>query len=265
MCGIMVIKESGMRQHISLLRCLVFILLWNRSGLAQSSAFEVVSIKPSPPAANMSRTAWEPDRLIASGVNLKQLVEWAYQITDAEVSGGPAWIDSKYFDLEAKADGAHTREELLRMLQPVLADRFQVKFHRETKQVPTYVLSAGSNRGELREAKGSPANIQIQGTPAVGGKAMSIQIIGQSVSMGYLTSYLTSSLGRLVIDRTSLNGSFDFKVEGELDQNDIITDKRSALSTALLDAMPKLGFKLDSKREAVDVLVIDHADEPSPN
>ena len=93
----------------------------------------------------------------------------------------------------------------------------------------------------------------------------SLQIIGQSVSTRYLASYLTSSLGRLVVDRTNLNGSFDFKVEVELDDNDIITDKRSALSTALLNAMPKLGFKLDSKREAVDVLVIDHAEEPSPN
>jgi uncharacterized protein (TIGR03435 family) len=254
-----------MRRHIWFLQCLVFILLWNRSGFAQTSAFEVVSIKPSPPAANMSRTAWEPDRLIASGVNLKQLFEWAYQITDAEVSGGPVWMDSKYFDMEAKADGTYTREQLLRMLQPVLADRFQLKFHRETKQVPAYVLSAGPNRGQLREAKGGPANIQIQGAPAVGGKVTSLQIIGQSVSMGYLTSYLTSSLGRLVVDRTSMSGSFDFKVEVELDENDIITDKRSALSTALLNAMPKLGFKLDSKREAVDVLVIDHADEPSPN
>jgi uncharacterized protein (TIGR03435 family) len=83
--------------------------------------------------------------------------------------------------------------------------------------------------------------------------------------MQYLTGYLTSSLGRLVIDRTTLKGSFDFKVEVELDENDVIADKRSALSTALGNAMPKLGFRLDSKRETVDVLVIDHADEPSPN
>jgi uncharacterized protein (TIGR03435 family) len=254
-----------MQRHIWFLRCVVFVILWSRSGFGQTSAFEVVSVKPSPPTANMSRTTWEPDRLIASGVNLKQLFEWAYQVTDAEVSGGPAWMDSKYFDMEAKADGTHTRDELLRMLQPVLAERFQLRFHRETKQVSVYVLAAGPNRGELREAKGGPSNIQIQGAPAVGGKVTSIQIIGQSVSMRYLTSYLTSSLGRLVIDRTSLNGSFDFKVEVELDENDIVTDKRSALSTALWNAMPKLGFKLDSKREAIDVLVIDHADEPSPN
>jgi len=230
----------------------------------QDQGFEAVSIKPTPPGSNMSRSGFDPDRLFAYGVNLKQLIEWAYEVTDAQVSGGPSWMDSKYFDVEAKAEGAHTREELLRMLQPTLADRFKLTLHRETKEVQAYILSAGNNRSELRETKGGPANIQLQGVPGATAREVIVQVIGQSVSMRYLTSYLTNALGRLVVDQTNLKSSFDFKVETALDASEI-TDERAGMSTALENAMPKLGLKLDSQKQVVEVLVIDRAAEPSPN
>jgi uncharacterized protein (TIGR03435 family) len=232
---------------------------------AQAPTFDVVSVKPSPPEAKDSRTSWEPNRLIASGVNLKQLIEWAYQVTDIQVSGGPGWMDSRFFDMEAKVEGAHTRNELLQMLQPALAERFKLALHRETKELPVYVLLANANRGELHEPKGGPSNIQLMGVPTVGAKNVSLQIIGQSVSMQYLTSYLTNILGRLVIDRTNLTKSFDFRTEVTLEENDVVSDKRSAVGTALMDAMPRLGLKLDSRKESVEVLIIDRAEEPSPN
>jgi len=234
------------------------------NAFTQDASFDVVSIKPSPPGANMSRTSWDPGRLLASGVNLKQLIEWAYQVTDAQVAGGPGWMDSKFFELEAKAEGPYVREQLLRMLQPVLADRFKLALHRETKEMPVYVLTSGSNRSELHDAKGGPANIQIQAVPAVPGDSLLLRVTGQSVSMQYLTSYLTGPLGRLVLDRTGLKNSYDFKVEIPIDERDI-NDKRSAVSTTLWNAMPKLGLKLDSQKEPVEILVIDHAEEPSTN
>jgi len=250
---------------ISRLRvALILTIAWAGVAWTQAQSFEAVSVKPTPPGFDMSRTSLEPDRLFAYGVNLKQLIEWAYEVTDAQISGGPVWMDSKYFDVEAKADGAHQREELLRMLQPVLADRFKLTLHRETKEVPAYVLSAGNNRSELHEAKGGPANIQVQTVPGATSKDVIVQVIGHSVSMRYLTSYLTGTLGRLVVDQTNLKNSFDFKVETALDESEI-TDKRAGLSTAIWNAMQKLGLKLDSQKKAVEVLVIDRAAEPSPN
>jgi len=235
------------------------------SASAQNGSFEVVSVKPSAQARNMSHTGFEPNRLFAYGVNLKQLIEWAYDVTDIQLSGGPGWMDSKSFDVEAKADGAHTKNELLRMLQPALADRFKVALHRETKQLPAYVLTASGSRPELHETKGGPTNIQVQAAPVpAGGKGLTLQITGQSVSMQWLAGYLTNSLSRLVVDRTGVQAPFDFKVEVTLDEADV-TDKRAALGTALQDAMPKLGLKLDSQRQTVEILVIDHAEEPSPN
>jgi uncharacterized protein (TIGR03435 family) len=212
----------------------------------------------------MSRSGFDPNRLFAYGVNLKQLIGWAYDVQGTQISGGPAWVDSKYFDVEAKAAGAHTREELLRMLQPVLAERFQLMLHRETREVPVYVLSAGNNLSELHEPKGGPSNIQIQPVSGATQKDVIVQIIGQSVSMRYLTGYLTSTLGRIVVDQTNLKNSFDFKVEIPLDESEI-TDKRAGMSTALWNATQKLGLKLDSQKQTVEVLVIDRAAEPSPN
>jgi uncharacterized protein (TIGR03435 family) len=234
------------------------------SAWTQTDAFEAVSIKPAAPGFNLSRTGFDPDRLFGYGVNLKQLIEWAYDVTDAQISGGPSWMDSKYFDVEAKAEGRHTREELLRMLKPTLADRFKLMLHRETKEVTAYILTAGNNRSELREPKGGPSNIQIQPVPGNTSKEMIVQVIGQSVSMRYLTGYLTSTLGRLVVDQTNLTNSFDFKVETTLDVNEF-ADKREALSTVLSSVMPKLGLKLDSRKQVVEVLVVDGAAEPSPN
>jgi uncharacterized protein (TIGR03435 family) len=235
------------------------------NAFTQDASFDVVSIKPSPPDSNMSRTSWDPGRLLASGVNLKQLIEWAYKVTDAQVAGGPGWMDSKFFDLEAKAEGRYDREQLLRMLQPALADRFKLSLHRETREMPVYVLTSGSSLPELHEAKGGPSNIQIQAVPPVAGERLVLRVIGQSVSMQYLTSYLTGPLGRLVLDRTGLKNAYDFKAEIPIDEADIINEKRAAVNTTLWNAMSKLGLKLDSRKEPVEVLVIDHVEEPSTN
>ncbi len=203
--------------------------------------------------------------MIAHGVNLKQLIEWAYQVTDLQVSGGPGWMNFKFFDVEAKAEGIHTRAELLRMLQPVLAERFKLALHRETKEMTVQVLTAGGNSAELHRAQGGPANIRIEGKPPDGGSEIVLEVIGQSASTRYLTDYLTGTIGTLVVDRTGLTDSFDFKVDIPMDQSEIVTDKRSAMITVLTDAMPKLGLKLSSKKESVEILVIDHAELPSEN
>jgi uncharacterized protein (TIGR03435 family) len=151
---------------------LVLLVGFAESALAQAPGFEVVSVKPSPPDSRGSQTTYDPGRLIAHGVNLKQLVEWAYQVTPVQVSGGPGWVDAKFFDVEAQAEGAYSKEELLHMLRPALADRFQLALHRETKQMSVYALTAAASRSKLQEAQsGRPANIGIQGAPPVAGKA----------------------------------------------------------------------------------------------
>jgi uncharacterized protein (TIGR03435 family) len=243
-----------MRRTTIVLAALALWVAASPQAAAQSPPeFEVISVKPAPPDAKFSQTNYDPGGLTAHGVNLKQLIEWAYQVTDAQVSGGPGWIDSKFFDVDAKAKGTHTKEEILSMLQPALADRFKLALRHETKEMQVYVLT-----------QGGPANIQIEGSRQPDAKGVTLIIHGQNVSMRYLCDHLTSVLGRLVVDRTGLQQSFDFKIEIALDESEV-TDKRSIMTTAMWDAIPKLGFKLESQKQPVEVLAIDHAEEPSAN
>ena len=246
------------------------VLVWIFAALPLSLAqppqqtFEVSSIKLSSPDFNKSQTQWDPGRLFGQGVTLKQLVQWAYQVTDAQVSVRSGWIDTKRFDIEAKSDGSHTKDELLSMLQPLLAERFRLALHRETKEQQVYVLTAGKNGLKAQDPQpGHPASISLLPGP---GPADSIilRIAGQSVSMKYLTDYLTNIVGRVVVDRTNFTGSFDFQAEASwnLSAN---SDKRTLVTDALLDAMHQIGLNLNSEKAPIEVLVIDHAEEPSEN
>jgi uncharacterized protein (TIGR03435 family) len=148
------------------------------------------------------------------------------------------------------------------MLRPVLADRFKIALHRETKEQSVYVLTMGTNRSKLQDAQaGQPTFIDLRGTP-LPDNGLTLEVVGQSVSMPYLVNYLTGRFARVVIDRTGLKGEFDFKAQVALDERDR-SDKQAAVATAMSNAMPLLGLKLDSQKSPVEMLVIDHAEEPS--
>jgi uncharacterized protein (TIGR03435 family) len=101
--------------------------------------------------------------------------------------------------------------------------------------------------------------------PGSADKVVTLVITGHSVSMQYLANYLTGIFGRLVVDRTGLKSSFDFRTEVALEANEITTDKRAAVISVLSDALPQLGLKLETRKEPVENLIIDHAEEPSAN
>ena len=101
--------------------------------------------------------------------------------------------------------------------------------------------------------------------PPVSDKDVTLEIVGQSVSMQFLTDYLSGIFDRVFVDRTEIKGSFDFKTEVDLEQSEIRNNKRAAVIAALSDALPRLGFKLESRKERVEILLIDHAEEPSAN
>jgi len=228
-----------------------------------AQSFDVSTIKPTPPEINHSQTTWDPGRLLGRGVSLKQLIKWAYEVTDAQLTGGADWTGSKQFDLEAKAEGPHSKDELLRMLQSLLAERFKLALHREMKEQQVYVLAVGKNKLKLREAQGGPANVKMQASPGAG-DSITLKIVGQSVSMQYLRDYLTPIVGRAVVDRTNLSGGFDFQAEASFGPS-AASDKRTLVADAFLDALPQLGLSLNSQKMPIEILVIDHAEEPTAN
>src|SRR5579863_7929265 len=178
--------------------------------------FEVASVKPNTSGDN--RIMIRPPlggRFTAINARLKTLIVVAYKLQDFEISGGPAWIDTDGYDVTAKAtDGNAGMDQLRPMLQTLLENRFQLKVHRETKEVPVYELLAGKNGPKLPEAKEGgctpmnpnsgppppPKPGQFPPTPCGGFFMSPSHMEGGKIGMEQFTAALSNILGRPVID-----------------------------------------------------------------
>src|SRR5579864_738864 len=169
--------------------------------------FEVASVKPSPKDAAGRSLSHSPGvRLITSNATLKQLVFLAYQLMPFQVSGGPDWVESDGFDIEAKAANPKASQEQFRqMIQTLLADRFQLKFHFATKEMPIYALVVARNGSKLVEAKDD--------TPEVSMRNGRGEMTGVKATMAMFASALSRPLQRKVVDETGLTGAYTFKLQ----------------------------------------------------
>jgi uncharacterized protein (TIGR03435 family) len=228
--------------------------------------FEVASIKPANPSAPRGGRfaappiATKPGMITASNTSLKQLVEAAWSIEDYQVSGGPPWFDSARFDITAKSVAAADRDQLLLMLRALVTDRFRLKSHRETKQLPVYALTVAKNGPKFHAAK-----------PVIpDGKPLPTNHMypGSIAALARFMSHLDSD--RPVIDRTGLTGNFDLDIdiqkimEAASEGGGPSTPAKmfDALSTILPD---QYGLKLLTTKAPVEILVVDRAEKPSEN
>ena len=224
-------------------------------------SFEVVSIKPSPPNLGIRGGGPRGDRFTMSGASLRMLLQMAYgrSTNNGPVGGqlqiiaGPAWIDSDRYDIQAKADcsgGALSREQMQLMLQSMLEDRFQLKAHMETRELPIYNLVVAKDGAKIKpSADQAPTPASLAGplqpcgpAPAIpappplpppgqrggpfdpntplprGAMVMMMNPSGMtmratSAPIGNLIGLLQQSVGRPIIDKTDLKGLFDFQLQ----------------------------------------------------
>ena len=253
--------------------------------------FEVASVKPNTAGNNMVMIRPPVGgRFTATNARLKMLVAIAWKVQNFEISGGPGWVDSDGYDIEAKAaNGNIGLDELRPMLQALLEDRFQLKVHFETKDVPVYALMAAKNGPKLAGAKEGgcfaigpngppppPAPGQRPPTPCGGFMMGPNMMQGGKVSMMQFVGALSNILGRPVIDKTGFTGTFDVHLEfspegtafgagglgppGGLPPG--VDTSGPSIFTVLQD---QLGLKLESQKGPGQILVIDHAEKPSEN
>jgi uncharacterized protein (TIGR03435 family) len=252
----------------------VFLFAALAAACAQSPAFEVASIKPSDPQGTVAirRSGY---RIATTSTSLLFLITWAYDVHSDRLYGKPSWLDSVRYDVVATAsqDGrpAPPRPgqptELQQMMQALLAERFKLVIHRETRELSMYALLV---------AKGGP-KIRLTEAPAVMGQTPfsmpgSGRLIGVQVSAEMLAKVLSDQLSRSVQDQTGLKGVFDFKLEWEPDASSTGPDgvrtppdlgAGSSLFTAIQE---QLGLKLEARKGPVEVLVIDHIESaPTEN
>lgn len=222
-----------------------------------SPAFEVAVIKENKSGSQNSSNRTVGDRYSATNVSLVSLLRTAYAVQEFQIAGHPAWADIDRFDLEAKmASGANPRDFPL-MLQSLLADRFKLVVHREQRQAPLYTLTVTKEGPKL--AKGDPS--KCTGSTC-GFNASPTEIVGESVTMAQFAARLSRSTGTHVVDGTSLDGVYDFKVTW-LPDDRFVGRGASANPTLFTAIQEQLGLRLQSGRGPVETLVIDRAEKPA--
>lgn len=223
--------------------------------------FDVVSIKPNTSGEAGGSSRAQPGRYQGVNVTLMRVIGLAYRPIQ-EFEGGPDWIRTDRFDIEAKADGTPTQEQMLRMLRALLADRFGLVARPEARPKPVYALVLARRDGQLGPGlRASDAACQSgPGTCPV--RMQDGALTSMGLTMPRLASEL-SFVGRPVVDRTGLTGAFevDLRWSPEAEPGGATPDAPS-IFTAVQE---QLGLKLEPSTGPVDVLVIDRAMKPAAN
>jgi uncharacterized protein (TIGR03435 family) len=228
--------------------------------LAQAR-FDVASIRPNPDRSDPSFTI-NPGGLIYARVSLSDCIEAAYGVKPYQISG-PDWVRRENFDITAKVEGDHSKDELMRMFQTLLADRFKLALHHQQKEQPVYALVPGKNGPKLRPSEGEG---QFSMGPAAGG--IGFQKTSMSEFAGRFLS-VVPMIGRPVLDKTGLPGPYDFTLQLNPTANgDAGAIKRAAAEegfSLFAYALDQLGLRLEPEKAAIDFLIIDHVERPSEN
>ncbi len=226
---------------------------------AQEPVFEVASIKPSPPGAGARSLTHNPGaRLTTSNATVKMLLMLAYQVMPDQIAAAPAWLESDGFDIDARPAGPNaTPARFRQMIQNLLATRFQLQVHRATRELSVLALVVAAHGPKLGAPKGDDPEVGLR-IEAPG------RIKGVQATMAMLATVLSKPLQQHVIDRTGLQGAYDFTLRYDPDPNPgsaPATDFPSIV-TALHE---QLGLTLKNTRAPVEILVVDHAEKPLPN
>ncbi len=249
-----------------------FLLLSCALCLAQTQpeVFDVASVKPQKWTGSGGVGVFlKGNTLDAEHADLNSLIEFAYNLKDFQLSGGPAWVthgmldNSELFQVLAKpADGPiPTEEQFRRMLQTLLADRFHLQLHHASKQLPAYDLVVNKGGPRLKE---SPHDVETQ-TLISSPTRWSLRIVATHQTIGWLVeNQLGGYAGRPVLDKTGLTGNYDFTLEWLQDPTraNAGTSDLPLLSAALQE---QLGLRLQPTMAPFDTVVIDHAEKPSEN
>jgi len=258
--------------------------VWVTYGQAQTrnlSEFELATIKPTDPnGMHMPGFKIYPGgRIVASALPLKTLIAAAYRLSYWQISGGDAWIGKDQYEIEAKPPASvqpsitNLRyswygiedEHLREMLQALLVDRFQLRFHRETKGGTIYLL----------EKSGKPLKMRASGTDVERAKAAGDSNFSGDVgfaggrwvvfntTMTQLAKFAADYMLHVpVIDRTGLNGPFDYKQPNALTDSEVDYTNPTG---PFLNLIKEMGLKLERSKGPVETFVIDHVERPSAN
>jgi len=250
---------------MTLRKLLLLVLFASQLAYAQTSApaaFEVATVRITGPSSDgHTHINYPPgDRFSATNITLLALMQWAYNMPEKQILEGPPWLASNRFDFQAKADTdeikgltpEQDRDLKRRMVQALLAERFHLTLHQETRTLSAYDLIVAKGGSKLQLTKSSGKSIGTSRT----------HLNGEGLTMTLIAEELSRITGRVVVDKTNLTGRYDFKLAWTPDDVPATDNSAPSLFTAVQE---QLGLKLEPAKEAAPVLVIDHVEPPTPN
>ena len=256
--------------------------------------FEVATIKPTKDDEDQSMMMYTSDGISLHGIPMKMILREAFGVEDDHIIGEPSWVKNRY-DVEAKVDADDApklkgmkMDQRRMMMLPLLEERFNLKYHHETRELPMYALVVAKSGLKMKasapddppKADAKPDDADAKDKPRIGRHNLMMNGRGHLESTGtgipFLVHVLSSQLGRTVVDKTGLTGNYDYTLQWTPDdvgtpmggdagpgKGDVSPD---AGGPTLLTALEEqLGLKLESQKGTVDVIVIDHIDTPSEN
>ncbi len=246
-------------------------------------SFEVATIKPNDSGAtSMQGLVIRGRNFMTRASSLQDLISFSYNVQSKQIVGGPGWINSDRYDIDAlpDAEGVPNSQQVQVMIRKLLADRFQLKFHHEQREMSAFVLTVAKSGEKLKPT-------QLHGNlPGLGFRpgdsAGSLKFIARNATTTDVTGILqVLVLDRPVVDRTGIQGRYDIDCTFTPDDSEFgghppAPPKSDTNANASPDAAPsapslydafeqQLGLKLSAEKTSVDVIVIDSVEKPSPN
>ena len=233
--------------------------------------FEVATIKPSVPDRPGKLFTVKGRQVLTINTTTNDLITFAYDLHTRQIVGGPAWMDSEKYDVtgQPESQGVPSRTQLSAMMKKLLEDRFKFTFHREKRELPVYAITVAPGGPKLTKNDNNP-----NGLPGLFFKGLGT-LPAMNATMGDFAGVLqTAVLDRPVIDKTGLQGRWDFTLRWTPDETQFVNmgvrvpppsndpDAPPGLFTAFQE---QLGLKLESTKGPVEVLVVDRVEKPSEN
>jgi uncharacterized protein (TIGR03435 family) len=207
-----------------------------------------------------------PGRFEATNVTARMLILNAYGLPDFLIANVPGWAGDERFDVSGRASSPVPRDQLSAMVRSLLAERFQLRAHRETREMPTYALVTAAPDRRLGPAlRGSALDCDADNAPTCRTRMAPSSVTATGMTMARLAQTLRAIVGRVVTDETGLTGTYDFELRFAPDQQPPpgappVDPDAPSIFTALRE---QLGLRLEGKRGPVEMLVIDRLERPT--
>jgi uncharacterized protein (TIGR03435 family) len=234
-------------------------------------SFEVATIKPSKPDTPGRLFRIQPGHFSTINTTLTSLIGFCYGLHPRQIVGAPAWVETQKYDLDGRPDGEGqpSVEQWKTMMQKLLADRFQLSFHHDKKELPVYALVVAKTGSKVTKSDGDP-----NGAPSLLFRGLGILPVHNATMADFAGVMQSAVLDRPVVDQTGLTGRYDFVLTWTPDETQFAslggappapTDKPDAPPDLFTAIQQQAGLKFESTKAAVDVMVIDKVEKPSEN